>query len=135
MNPVKFFLALVLLFTGYCFADTADSSEMAQPNISSPSSAFTSNRTDGYDPTQTNFGVSGRNQMFAKISYVISLILCASTLIVFFIARSNAKTNYKKAKKFFIIGLVLFALVIATFLLPKLFLSLNFPGNFDMRAT
>ena len=135
MNSVKIFLALVLLFIGYCFADASDSSKMAQTNISSPSRASVTDMTGGYDPIQRNFGISGNNQLFAKISYVISLILCATTLIVFFIARSNAKTNYTKAKKFFIIGLVLFALVIVTFLLPKLFLSLNFPGNFDMRAT
>jgi len=135
MNLVKYFLTLVLLFIGYCFADTTDSSDMAKSNVSGPSAARTSNMTDGYDPTNSNFGISQRNQMFAKISYVVSLVLCASTLIFFFIARINAKKNYVKAKKFFIIGLVLFALVIATFLLPKLFLSLNFPGNFDMRAT
>lgn len=136
MNFTKYFLTLLLLFAGCCFADSNNSSEMANTKLSADFAPSNANMTGGYDPMRTTgYGISERNQMYAKISYVVSLVLCATTLIFFFIARINAKKNYVKAKKFFIIGLALFALVIVTFLLPKLFLSTTFPGNFDMRTT
>tara|TARA_B110001454_G_scaffold219202_1_gene251962 strand:+ start:43959 stop:44375 length:417 start_codon:yes stop_codon:yes gene_type:complete len=134
----KYFLTFFLFATGFCFADAVDSSDVAKAKISSDAATLpeSANMVGGYNSKlDGGYGISERNQMYAKISYVISLIFCAGTLVVFFIARINAKKNYVKAKKFLMIGLALFAIAIATFLLPKMFLSTTFPGNYDIRAT
>lgn len=96
-----------------------------------------SNMTGGASVTdQSEFAISNINRTLAKAFHMFAFADCIAALVLFFIARRNAKTNYTKAKKFFLIGLVCFVSAIIFFLLPKLlFLSPTFPGNFDMRAT
>lgn len=131
MILMKCFLLSMLFFSPHSIAKMAadsssafvDTSEMA--NTQGPSS-----------PGARYDGISSTNRMLAQAAYGASLISSLATLVVFFIARRNVKADYKKAKKFFMIGLGLFVLAIALFLLAKLvFLSYSGPGNFDIRAT
>lgn len=133
MTVIKYILLSILFFP---LAHLTHASEPEAAKMRASDAVIDSSRNmTGFSSPAHQDGVSSRNKMFAKAAYILSLLLSLATLTVFFIARRNAKTNYNKAKKFFIIGLVLFALVVILFLLPKLFLSYSFPGNFDMRAT
>lgn len=132
MNPLKYILVSILFFAISVCADSA--SKMA--SVPAQSSDMANMEGGPSFPAQPASGISSTNQLLAKAFHMIAFADCIAALVLFFIARSNAKTNYKKAKKFFLIGLVCFVSAIIFFMLPKvLFLSPTFPGNFDIRAT
>ncbi len=132
MNPLKCILISILFFAISVCADSA--SKMA--SIPSQSSDMANIEGGASFPAHQTSGISATNQLLAKAFHLIAFADCIAALVLFFIARSNAKTNYKKAKQFFLIGLVCFVSAILFFMLPKLlFLSPSFPGNFDIRAT
>lgn len=132
MNRFKYILVFTLFSAIIVWADMA--SKMA--SVPSQSSDMANIEGGPSFPVHQAGGISPTNQLLAKAFHMIAFIDCIAALVLFFIARSNAKTNYHKAKKFFIIGLVCFVSAILFFMIPKLlFLSPSFPGNFDIRAT
>lgn len=80
--------------------------------------------------------ISSQNRFFAKLSYSLAVILAVLTLFVFFKVNQIRKQNFAKARKIFIIGVVMAIAAMILFIMPNyLFYSPSFPGNFDMRAT
>ncbi|MBL7557171.1 MAG: hypothetical protein JNM24_15200 [Bdellovibrionaceae bacterium] len=132
MNSLRYILISILFSVITVWADSA--SKMA--SVPAQSSDMANMEGGPSIPSHPVSGISSTNQLLAKAFHMFAFADCIAALVLFFIARSNAKTNYTKAKKFFLIGLVCFVSAILFFMLPKLlFLSPSFPGNFDIRAT
>ncbi len=123
---IKLFFVFLFCLLNFSEADTTEKSKASMDSAMGP----------GSESYHDSYMISSFNRNLTRISYGFAAILAVSALYCMYRSRSLIKSDSKKGRRLFFIGLGLCLIIVILLSCPTLFfMRPQFPGNFDMRTT